>query len=262
MHFNLPTKIILMLQVVLCFALISTGFLSYLKMEKMVESTVASRFSIALHALGGEFEDAVGLGVSLTALPDTGRMFQGALARDSRITGITLFAPSGDVIGSAGRAAVSGHVAPEWLTAFQRDAKNRKMANVEIGDASILLLPVPDPFGGIAGGLALTFSLREVRSGVRAAVPALLISNGINLVVGFLVTLLVVWLVLRPIQRGLQRATRCVATLGLGERPTVTAEIADFAPGLDQFIESIAAIQALDPRKGDPLTGDPVVGRY
>ncbi|MDQ2106012.1 hypothetical protein [Azospirillum isscasi] len=239
MRLTLTTKIILLLQVALCFALISTAALSYLKMERMVEDTVASRFTVALRGLAGEVEGAVSLGVSITALRNLDALIQRSLARDDRITGLVLFTDTGEVLAAAGRSGPVETIPAGWKAAFARDGKSDRVAAVADGDSQALLLGIRNAFGGVAGGVALTYSLGEVQAGIRGTIPDLLLSGGINLVTGLLVTMLAVWLLLRPIQRRLREMTASINTLGMGEPPVLTPDIIDFAPGLTGFADRI-----------------------
>lgn len=246
MRLTLTTKIILLLQVALCFALISTAALSYLKMERMVEDTVASRFTVALRGLAGEVEGAVSLGVSLNALRNLDGLIQRALARDDRITGLVLFNDAGEILASAGRGAPTGTMPADWKAAFAHDGRSERGAKVTSGDSQALLLGIRNAFGGVAGGVGLTYSLSEVRAGIRGTIPELVLSNGANLLTGLLVTMVAVWLLLRPIQRLLRELTASVNALGLGEAPVISPEMADFAPGLPQFAERILDLQKLE----------------
>ena len=243
MRLTLTTKIILLLQVALCFAVISTAALSYLKMERMVEDTVASRFTVALRGVAGEVEGAVSLGVSLNALRNLDGLIQRALSRDDRITGLVLFNEAGEILASAGRNAPTGTMPVDWKAAFARDGKSDRGAKVTSGDSQALLLGIRNAFGGVAGGVGLTYSLSEVRAGIRGTIPELVLSGGINLITGLLVTMLAVWLLIRPIQRRLRELTSCVNALGLGEPPAVSPEMAAFAPGLQQFADRILDLQ-------------------
>lgn len=239
MRLTLTTKIILLLQVALCFALISTAALSYLKMERMVEDTVASRFTVALRGLAGEVEGAVSLGVSITALRNLDALILRSMARDDRITGLVLFTDTGEVLAAAGRGGPVGTIPAGWKVAFARDGKSDRVAAVADGDSQALLLGIRNAFGGVAGGVALTYSLAEVQEGIRGTIPDLLLSSGINLVTGLLVTMLAVWLLLRPIQRRLREMTACINRLGMGEPPALTPELVAFAPGLSDFADRI-----------------------
>lgn len=239
MRLTLTTKIILLLQVALCFALLSTAALSYLKMERMVEDTVASRFTVALRGLAGEVEGAVSLGVSITALRNLDALIQRAMARDDRITGLVLFTDTGEVLAAAGRGGPVGAISAGWKAAFARDGKSDRVAAVADGDSQALLLGIRNAFGGVAGGVALTYSLGEVQAGIRGTIPDLLLSGGINLVTGLLVTMVAVWLLLRPIQRRLREMTASINMLGMGEPPNLTPELVAFAPGLKDFADRI-----------------------
>ncbi|MBP2290312.1 hypothetical protein [Azospirillum rugosum] len=243
MRLTLTTKIILLLQVALCFALISTAALSYLKMERMVEDTVASRFTVALRGLAGEVEGAVSLGVSLNALRNLDALIQRALSRDDRITGLVLFNDAGEILASAGRNAPIGTMPADWKAAFARDGRSERGAKVTSGDSQALLLGIRNAFGGVAGGIGLTYSLNEVHAGIRGTIPELALSSGINLVTGLLITMVAVWLLLRPIQRLLRELTAAVNALGHGEPPEITPEMADFAPDLPQFADRILHLQ-------------------
>jgi hypothetical protein len=239
MRFSLTVKIILLLQVALCFALTSTAALSYLKMERMVEDTVASRFSVALRGLGSELEGAVSLGVTLGALRNLDALIQRAMQRDSRITGLMLFNETGEILASAGRGSVTGTLPADWAQAFARNGKAEHGAKVTSGDSQVLLSGIRNAFGGLSGGIALTYSLDEVRAGIRSTIPELVISGAINLVTCLVVTMLVVWFVLRPIQRRLLQATVCIEALGKGETPVVPEDLAAFVPGLRPFIDRV-----------------------
>ncbi|QCO04010.1 hypothetical protein [Azospirillum argentinense] len=239
MRLTLTTKIILLLQVALCFALLSTAALSYLKMERMVEDTVASRFTVALRGLAGEVEGAVSLGVSITALRNLDALIQRAMARDDRITGLVLFTDTGEVLAAVGRGGPVGAIPAGWKAAFARDGKSDRVAAVADGDSQALLLGIRNAFGGVAGGVALTYSLGEVQAGIRGTIPDLLLSGGINLVTGLLVTMVAVWLLLRPIQRRLREMTASINQLGMGEPPNLTPELVAFAPGLKDFADRI-----------------------
>ncbi|WP_449227216.1 hypothetical protein [Azospirillum argentinense] len=239
MRLTLTTKIILLLQVALCFALLSTAALSYLKMERMVEDTVASRFTVALRGLAGEVEGAVSLGVSITALRNLDALIQRSMARDDRITGLVLFTDTGEVLAAAGRSGPVGTIPTGWKAAFARDGKSDRVAAVADGDSQALLLGIRNAFGGVAGGVALTYSLGEVQAGIRGTIPDLLLSGGINLVTGLLITMVAVWLLLRPIQRRLREMTASINMLGMGEPPNLTPELAAFAPGLKEFADRV-----------------------
>lgn len=253
MRLTLTTKIILLLQVALCFALISAAALSYLRMERMVEDTVASRFTVALRGLAGEVESAVSLGVALNSLRNLEALTQRALSRDSRITGLILFNNAGEILASAGRGAPAGALPAAWKTAFDNDSKTDRVSKVVTGDSQALLLGIRNAFGGMAGGVGLTYSVSEVRAGIRGTIPDLVLSGGINLVTCLLVTMLVVWLVLRPIQRGLREATDCVDALGRGETPVVPPGVAAIAPGLEPFVARVSEMQRLDANATRPV---------
>ncbi|WP_451998672.1 hypothetical protein [Azospirillum argentinense] len=252
MRLTLTTKIILLLQVALCFALLSTAALSYLKMERMVEDTVASRFTVALRGLAGEVEGAVSLGVSITALRNLDALIQRAMARDDRITGLVLFTDTGEVLAAAGRGGPVGAIPAGWKAAFARDGKSDRVAAVADGDSQALLLGIRNAFGGVAGGVALTYSLGEVQAGIRGTIPDLLLSGGINLVTGLLVTMVAVWLLLRPIQRRLREMTASINQLGMGEPPNLTPELVAFAPGLKDFADRILEQQQHGAEEGHP----------
>jgi len=257
MRLTLTTKIILLLQVALCFALLSTAALSYLKMERMVEDTVESRFTVALRGLAGEVEGAVSLGVSITALRNLDALIQRAMARDDRITGLVLFTDTGEVLAAAGRGGPVGTIPAGWKAAFARDGKSDRVAAVADGDSQALLLGIRNAFGGVAGGVALTYSLGEVQAGIRGTIPDLLLSGGINLVTGLLVTMVAVWLLLRPIQRRLREMTVSINQLGMGEPPNLTPELAAFAPGLKDFTDRILEQQRHGAEDDDPHPANP-----
>ncbi|HYG86128.1 MAG TPA: hypothetical protein VD978_07700 [Azospirillum sp.] len=212
----------------------------------MVEDTVASRFTVALRGLVGEVEDALSLGVSLNSLRNLEALIQRSLLRDDRITGIVIFNNAGETLASAGRGAPSGTVPAGWKAAFERDGKSDRVAKVATGDFQALLLGIRNPFGGVAGGVGVTYSVNEVRAGIRGTIPDLALFGGVNLVTGLLVTMLAVWLVLRPIQRRLREATECIDALGRGERPVVSPEVAAFAPGIEPLVARVLALQKLD----------------
>ncbi|WP_246472508.1 hypothetical protein [Azospirillum tabaci] len=257
MRLTLTTKIILLLQVALCFALLSTATLSYLKMERMVEDTVASRFTVALRGLAGEVEGAVSLGVSITALRNLDALIQRAMARDDRITGLVLFTDTGEVLAAAGRGGPVGAIPAGWKAAFARDGKSDRVAAVADGDSQALLLGIRNAFGGVAGGVALTYSLGEVQAGIRGTIPDLLLSGGINLVTGLLITMVAVWLLLRPIQRRLREMTASINMLGMGEPPNLTPQLVAFAPGLKDFADRILEQQQHGAEEGHPQPADP-----
>ncbi|WP_454017777.1 hypothetical protein [Azospirillum sp. Marseille-Q6669] len=257
MRLTLTTKIILLLQVALCFALLSTAALSYLKMERMVEDTVASRFTVALRGLAGEVEGAVSLGVSITALRNLDALIQRAMARDDRITGLVLFTDTGEVLAAAGRGGPVGAIPAGWKAAFARDGKSDRVAAVADGDSQALLLGIRNAFGGVAGGVALTYSLGEVQAGIRGTIPDLLLSGGINLVTGLLVTMVAVWLLLRPIQRRLREMTASINMLGMGEPPNLTPELVAFAPGLKDFADRILEQQQHGAEEDHPQPAGP-----
>ena len=257
MRLTLTTKIILLLQVALCFALLSTAALSYLKMERMVEDTVASRFTVALRGLAGEVEGAVSLGVSITALRNLDALIQRAMARDDRITGLVLFTDTGEVLAAAGRGGPVGAIPAGWKAAFARDGKSDRVAAVADGDSQALLLGIRNAFGGVAGGVALTYSLGEVQAGIRGTIPDLLLSGGINLVTGLLVTMIAVWLLLRPIQRRLREMTVSINQLGMGEPPNLTPELVAFAPGLKDFTDRILEQQRHGAEEDPPQPAKP-----
>lgn len=257
MRLTLTTKIILLLQVALCFALLSTAALSYLKMERMVEDTVASRFTVALRGLAGEVEGAVSLGVSITALRNLDALIQRAMARDDRITGLVLFTDTGEVLAAAGRGGPVGAIPAGWKAAFARDGKSDRVAAVADGDSQALLLGIRNAFGGVAGGVALTYSLGEVQAGIRGTIPDLLLSGGINLVTGLLVTMVAVWLLLRPIQRRLREMTVSINQLGMGEPPNLTPELVAFAPGLKDFADRILEQQQHGAEEDHPQPAGP-----
>ncbi|WP_343207279.1 hypothetical protein [Azospirillum formosense] len=257
MRLTLTTKIILLLQVALCFALLSTAALSYLKMERMVEDTVASRFTVALRGLAGEVEGAVSLGVSITALRNLDALIQRAMARDDRITGLVLFTDTGEVLAAAGRGGPIGTIPAGWKAAFVRDGKSDRVAAVADGDSQALLLGIRNAFGGVAGGVALTYSLGEVQAGIRGTIPDLLLSGGINLLTGLLVTMIAVWLLLRPIQRRLREMTASINMLGMGEPPNLTPELAAFAPGLKDFADRILEQQQHGAEEDHPQPAGP-----
>lgn len=257
MRLTLTTKIILLLQVALCFALLSTAALSYLKMERMVEDTVASRFTVALRGLAGEVEGAVSLGVSITALRNLDALIQRSMARDDRITGLVLFTDTGEVLASAGKAGPAGAIPDGWKAAFSRDGKSDRVSAIASGDSQALLLGIRNAFGGVAGGVALTYSLDEVRAGIRGTIPDLLLSGGINLVTGLMVTMLAVWLLLRPIQRRLREMTASINMLGMGEPPNLTPELAAFAPGLKDFADRILEQQQHGAEDDHPQPANP-----
>lgn len=245
----------LLLQVALCFALVSTAVLSYLKMERMVEETVASRFRVVAHGLSGEIEGAVSLGVSLNALRNLDEMIQRALVRDLQITGLMLFNERGEVLSAAGGSAVRGTLPESWLAAFRRDGKADRGAKIVDGGSQVLLLSIGNAYGGVAGGVALTYSLDAVRAGIRGTIPELAISGAINLATCYVISMIVVWLVMRRLQRFLREAAVVIESAAEGGQPVVRPEIAAFAPGLAGFVERISARNRrdMDKRKAVPV---------
>jgi len=255
MRLTLSTKIMLLLQVALCFALTSTAVLSYLKMERMVEETVASRFRVVAHGLSSEVEGAVSLGVALNALRNLDEMIQRALVRDLQITGLMLFNDRGEVLGAAGGSAVRGTLPNSWLAAFNRDGRTDRGAKIVDGGSQVLLLSIGNAYGGVAGGVALTYSLDAVRAGIRGTIPELAISGAINLATCYVISMIVVWLVMRRLQRSLREAAVIVEAATDGGRPTVPPEIAAFAPGLAGFVDRVSARrrQGVEERKAAPV---------
>lgn len=242
MRFTLSTKIILLLQVALCFALLSTAALSYLKVERIVEDTVASRFTVTLRGLSNEIEGAIGLGVPLPALRNLDGLIQRARGVDDRITNLAVFNDRGEVIASTGLQAPRGTVPALWLTAFQHGAGAERNGTVADGDHQVLLRGVRDAFGGVAGGVALTYSLREARAGIQATLPTLAVSGAINLITCLLVTVVAVLLILRPIQHRLREVAACVHAAMRDEAVPVTEEVSRFAPGLAAFLDRVRSV--------------------
>lgn len=240
MRFTLSTKIILLLQVALCFALTFTAVLSYLKVERIVEGTVASRFAVTARGLSNEIEAAIGLGVPLAALRNLDGLIQRSRSLDDRITGLVVFNARGEVLAASGRAVPKSVVPADWLASFQRAGAERS-GTVTDGDTQILLRGVRDAIGGVAGGVALTYSLHEVRAGVHDTIPTLVVSGAINLVTCLLVTMVAVWFVLRPIQRRLREVAECVEAAMRHEDHAIPAELAGFAPGLEPFLARVRA---------------------
>ncbi|BAI73684.1 hypothetical protein AZL_a01530 (plasmid) [Azospirillum sp. B510] len=255
MRLTLSTKIMLLLQVALCFALASTAVLSYLKMERMVEETVASRFRVVAHGLSGEVEGAVNLGVALNALRNLDEMIQRALVRDLQITGLMLFNDRGEVLGAAGSNAVRGTLPDSWLAAFRRDGQTDRGAKIVDGGSQVLLIGIGNAYGGVAGGVALTYSLDTVRAGIRGTIPELATFGAINLATCYVISMIVVWLVMRRLQRCLRDAAIIVEAAAEGECPVVPPEIAAFAPGLAGFLDRVSTRsgQGTGERKSAPV---------
>ncbi|MDR3518986.1 MAG: hypothetical protein P4M00_24565 [Azospirillaceae bacterium] len=242
---GISARIILLLQIAVGFALGSTILLFYFKMEALVEETVSSRFVVVSNGVAHEIESALNLGLKLTELKNLDAILNRELSRESRITGMTLFTNRGEIVTSAGSAALSGSLPSDWLRTLLRDQKAEPQATLLVAAGSqVIMSPMRDPIGGIAGGIALTYSLSAARESIHRTIPTIVLGGAVCLILSLGVTMIAVWITFRPTQRRIHQTLDYLQGLAAGATGAVPVSVAALAPGLDQFAIAITAARA------------------
>jgi predicted MFS family arabinose efflux permease len=149
-----------LLGVVAAVALLAIGmsvFLDFYKFKSAVQGAERSRMLVPAAAVGEGFQQALALGVPLTAVAAGQDLLQRERLTDSAITEVCVFDPAGRILYSTDPAAIGSTANPSWMERARR-ASARGWHTDEDGQA-VVGVPIRNSFDVEMGQVAVRYSL-------------------------------------------------------------------------------------------------------
>lgn len=237
---NLTNRVALSVLIVLATALALTVSLNYYKFDKTLSRLLQSRYEFVLSDMRNTVETLLTLGLPLAELDGINTLLTDQALRDSQITSIEIFDPSGLVLFSTDPSFVGDLAASSWMESWRGEAV---LWNTVERDGNTVGLALSNSLGQVVGTLALRYDRRSYEQSLSAMGTRLSLAGLAILLVFSVIGGLVIYYLLKPTRDRLsemeQRLSLLLVDTGDGDYPET--DMAAEASAHDAFSELFKA---------------------